>query len=140
VGIKRYEDLEVWKIAHQAVLATYRITAKFPADERFGLVSQMRRAAVSMAANIVEGFGRRHPNDKVKFYNYSQSSTGELSYFFRLSKDLGYVKDSSGVDALLSSSGRMLQRLVQVTSGRLKARPPSDGSPPSPPQLPDSNC
>jgi len=115
VGIKRYEDLEVWKTAHQALLATYRITRTFPADERFLLIDQMRRAAMSIAANIVEGFGRRHPKDKIRFYNMSQGSAEELSYFYRVSKDLGYVKEYIEVGQLLDSTSRMLKRLVQKT-------------------------
>ena len=122
----------MWKFSHQAVLATYRITATLPADERFGLVSQMRRAAVSIAANIVEGFGRSHPKDKVNFYNYSQASVEELSYYYLLSKDLGYVGEISQVDRLLESVGRMLRKLVQVTSGRSRARPPNPAAPPLP--------
>lgn len=115
MGIKRYEDLEVWKTAHQALLATYRITRTFPADERFLLIDQMRRAAMSIAANIVEGFGRRHPKDKIRFYNMSQGSAEELSYFYRVSKDLGYVKEYIEVGQLLDSTSRMLKRLVQKT-------------------------
>ncbi len=78
MGITRFNDLEVWKIAHRAVLETCRITKSFPSDERFGLVQQMRKAAVSVPANTAEGFGRRRPNDKVRFYNMSQASIEEL--------------------------------------------------------------
>ena len=75
----------------------------------------MRRAAMSIAANIVEGFGRRHPKDKIRFYNMSQGSAEELSYFYRVSKDLGYVKEYIEVGQLLDSTSRMLKRLVQKT-------------------------
>ena len=70
----RFEDLEVWKKAHGLVLKTYRITKTFPSEEKFGLVSQMRRAAVSIAANIAEGFKKRSLKDKANFYNISQGS------------------------------------------------------------------
>ena len=115
VGIKRYEDLEVWQFAHRAVLETYRITRSFPGDERFGLISQMRRAAVSIAANIAEGFGRRHSNDKIHFFNMSQTSLDEVTYYFRLAKDLGYIKENVEVIQLLESTARMLNRLIQKT-------------------------
>lgn len=129
MGTRRYEDLEVWKFAHRAVLETYRIPRGYPSDERYGLVTQMSRSAVSVAANIAEGFGRRQPRDKIKFYNYSQGSVEELSYYFRVSKDLGYVADCGEVGGLLDSTGRMLKRLVQKTAGGL----------PHLPQVPDSS-
>jgi len=70
--IERFEDLEVWKKAHTLVISIYKITGQFPGEERFGLVSQMRRAAISIAANIAEGFKRRSPRDKTSFYNISR--------------------------------------------------------------------
>lgn len=115
MSIEKYEDLEAWQFAHQAVLATYRLTRGFPPDERFGLVSQMRRAAVSIPGNIVEGFRRRYVRDKIRFYNYSQSSIDELDYYFRASKDLGYVKDYSEVSRLLGSAARKLTVMIQKT-------------------------
>ena len=115
MSITKYEDMEVWETAHQALLATCRITRTFPADERFLLVDQMRRAAMSIAANIVEGFGRRHPKDKIRFYNMSQGSAEELSYFYRVSEDLEYLKDCAEVEQQLNSTARMLKRLIQKT-------------------------
>jgi four helix bundle protein len=112
VGIERFTDFEVWRIAHQAVVEIYRITKAFPSDERFGLIQQMRRSAVSVPANIAEGFGRRHPKDKVRFYNMSQASIEELRYYLILAGDLGYAKDLTGVGGLLDSTARMLKRLV----------------------------
>jgi four helix bundle protein len=115
MGIKRYEDLEVWKFAHRVVLETYRITKTFPSDERYGLVSQMRRSAVSIAANIAEGFGRRHSNDKIRFYNMSQTSLNEVTYYYLVAKDLGYINDNLEVTQLLDSTARLLSRLIQKT-------------------------
>jgi len=115
MGIKKYEDLEVWKFAHRVVLETYRITKKFPFGERYGLVSQMRRSAVSIAANIAEGFGRRHSNDKIRFYNMSQTSLNEVTYYYLVAKDLGYLNDNLEVTQLLDSTARMLNRLIQKT-------------------------
>jgi len=115
VGIARFEDLRVWKAAHQVVLATYRMTRSFPIDERFGLIQKMKRAAGSIVANIAEGFGRRRPKDRVRFYNISQASIEELRYYFRLSRELGPVKDLEGVDGCLDDTARMLKGLVSKT-------------------------
>jgi len=112
VGIARFDGLEVWKAAHQAALETYRITATLPSDERYGLVQQMRRSAASIPANITEGFGRRQPRDKIRFYNISQASIEELRYYLILCRDLGYVKQYSEVSQYLDSTARMLKRLV----------------------------
>jgi len=88
MGIEKFSDLQVWREAHQLVLRVYEITRKFPSDERFGLISQMRRAALSIPANIAEGFKRRGLQDKIQFYNTAPGSLEELKYFFIVSKDL----------------------------------------------------
>jgi four helix bundle protein len=89
----RFTQLEVWKKAHQNVLDVYRLTQGFPADERFLMVSQMRRAAISIPANIAEGYGRRAPRDKARCYTISQGSAEELAYLVILARDLGYAKE-----------------------------------------------
>ncbi len=86
--ILHFRQLETWE-SHKLVLTVYQVTKRFPGDERFGLVSQMRRAAISIPANIAEGFKRRGVQDKIRFYNISEGSLEELKYFFILSKDLG---------------------------------------------------
>ncbi len=92
---KRFEELEVWKKAHNLTLEIYRLTKSFPNDERFGLISQMRRAATSVPANIAEGYRKRTKKDKLNFYNIAQGSLDELKYYLILSKDLGYTEDAS---------------------------------------------
>lgn len=72
--VRKFEDLEVWQKAHWLVLNIYKITADFPAEEKFGLISQMRRAAISIPANVVEGYKKRSPRDKANFYNMAQAS------------------------------------------------------------------
>jgi four helix bundle protein len=116
--LERFEDLLVWQRAHALTLTVYRMTARFPAEERFGLVSQMRRAAVSVPANIAEGFKRRSRPDKVRFYNISQGSLEELRYYLVLSRDLGYVSDVGTVTAELDEVGRMLHGLVASVVSR----------------------
>jgi four helix bundle protein len=111
--IERFEDLEVWKKAHKMVLETYRVTKDFPGEERFGLVPQRRRAAISIAANIADGFKKRTLKDKSNFYNISQGSLEELRYYFILSADLGYSKDNKSVIYLFEEVGRMLHGLIK---------------------------
>jgi four helix bundle protein len=110
--------LEVWQRAHQLALAVYRVTKSFPDDERYGLVSQMRRAAVSVPANIAEGFKRQGRADKIRFYNTGETSLEEVKYYFILSRDLGYVTDIGQLMADAETVSRMLYRLIESVSGK----------------------
>ena len=87
---KSFRDLLVWQKAHEFVLAVYRLTGGFPGHETYGLSSQLRRAAVSIAANIAEGFKRRGKADKARLMNVAQGSIEESRYYLILSQDLGY--------------------------------------------------
>src|SRR5882757_3443946 len=87
---KSFEQLIAWQKAHQFVLATYRFTDNFPRTEIYGLTSQLRRAAVSIPANIAEGFKKRGRADKVRFFNIAQGSLEECRYYLILAKDLNY--------------------------------------------------
>ncbi|MBI4565802.1 MAG: four helix bundle protein [Planctomycetes bacterium] len=116
MGIVSFTQLEVWPYAHQAALATYKITHAFPKQELFGLTAQMRKAAVSIPANIAEGFRRRQPKDKMRFYNMSQGSVEELRYYLILGKDLGYTRSVEETNKLLDSVSRMLKRLILTIS------------------------
>jgi four helix bundle protein len=87
---KRFQDLFVWQKAHQYVLSVYKHTNKYPKSELYGLVSQMRRAVVSVPANIAEGFKRRTKADKLHFLIIAYGSLEESRYYLILSKDLGY--------------------------------------------------
>jgi len=86
-----FTELEVWKNSHKFVLNVYKLTQLFPKCEIYGLVSQFRRAAVSIAANIAEGYKRQSKREKIRFYNISQSSIEECRYYVILSHDLGYI-------------------------------------------------
>jgi four helix bundle protein len=88
---RSFEELLVWRKAHQFVLDVYRTTKSFPKEELFGLTSQYRRAAVSIAANIAEGYGKKGKSDKLRFYNISEGSINECRYYIILSRDLAYV-------------------------------------------------
>ena len=87
---KRFQDLIVWQKAHQFVLSVYSFTAAFPKTEIYGLTSQFRRAAVSIPANIAEGFKKRTKPDKAKFFNIAQGSSEECRYYLILSNDLNF--------------------------------------------------
>ncbi len=100
-------DVVVWQKAHEFVLCVYSLTQCFPKHEMFGLTSQFRRAAVSIAANIAEGFGRRSPAEKARFLNIAGSSLEECRYYVILAHDLGYA-DTKALDGALDEIGRRL--------------------------------
>jgi four helix bundle protein len=108
---KSFEELLVWKKAHQFVLEVYSITRSFPKNEMFGLTSQFRRAAISIAANISEGYKRRGKADKVRFMNISQASIEECRYYLRLSKDLDYEYNNNLLSNLKEIS-KMLEAYI----------------------------
>lgn len=87
-----FKDIEVWQKAHQLVLHIYETSKHFPKEEMFGLSSQLRRAAVSIPANIAEGFKRQGTKDKIRFYNIAQSSLEEVRYYLILVKVLDFAK------------------------------------------------
>jgi four helix bundle protein len=87
---RSFQDLIVWQKAHQFVLSAYRLTERFPRNEQYGLTSQLRRAAVSIPANIAEGYKKKGRADKVRFLNIAQGSLEECRYYLILTKDLGY--------------------------------------------------
>jgi four helix bundle protein len=104
---KTFEDLNVWRKSHDLVLEVYRLTRAFPTHEQFGLTSQVRRAAVSIPANLAEGFKKVGLPDKLRYFNISQGSLEEVRYYLILTKDLGYA-DTDYLKAHVSEVGRML--------------------------------
>lgn len=90
-----HHRLIVWKEAHRFVLLTYRATESFPKHELYGITSQLRRAAVSIATNLVEGSTRSSAKDRVRFIGISQGSSKECAYLLELSKDLTYLDDET---------------------------------------------
>jgi four helix bundle protein len=95
-----FQDLIVWQKAHRLVLDVYRVTKDFPSHETYGLRSQIRRAAVSIAANIAEGFVKRGKADKARFFNMAQGSLEEVRYYLILAHDLGYAPKDELLNAL----------------------------------------
>lgn len=101
---KSFEDVEVWKKAHKWVLKIYKLSEDFPKHELFGLTSQLRRASVSVPANIAEGFRKIGKADKLRFYNIAQGSLEECRYYLILARDLDYgeVKDLQSEAEIIS--------------------------------------
>ena len=91
--MQRFTDLKVWQRSHALVLRIYPITRTFPADERFGLTSQLRRAAMSVPSNIAEGSKRKSKADFAHFLNVAEGSSAETEYLAMLARDLGYVTE-----------------------------------------------
>ena len=114
---KTYKDLVVWQKAHQWVLSVYQYTGRFPKHELYGLTSQFRRAAVSVPANIAEGFRRRGRADKARFMNIAQASLAESQYYQILAQDLGY----GDVDELSSQLEEISKLLDAYTKAILSS-------------------
>ena len=102
----------MWQLAHAFVLGVYSISRGFPRDELFGLTSQLRRAAVSVPANITEGYRKHGDADKVRYYNISQASLDEAAYHLRLSHDLGYA-DTQELRQQADRVARMLSSYIR---------------------------
>ena len=107
----KFEDVVAWQKAHRFAVETYKATRHFPEDERFGLVSQFRRAAVSIEANIAEGYKKLSRTDKLRFFNISQGSIEECRDYLLLARDLEYFAegDFERMYLALEDASRMLQ-------------------------------
>ena len=90
---KTFQNVIAWKKAHDFVLTFYKYKQSFPADERFSLTAQFQRAAVSIAANIAEGYKKISKADKLRFFNIAQGSLEECRYYIILSYDIGYITE-----------------------------------------------
>ena len=110
------EDLEVFQLAHALVLRVYELTRTFPREETFGLVTQLRRAAASVVANLVEGAGRLSRAEYRQFAGIARGSAAEARYHLLLARDLGYIAhdDSRQLREDYSRVGQMLTRLAQA--------------------------
>ena len=104
--------MDVWKNAHSFVLDVYRVTEKFPPEEKYGLANQFRRAAVSIPANIAEGFRKFTAADKARFLNTAEGSLEECRYYCILSQDLGYV-DTDTLREALDGIARQLSAYIK---------------------------
>jgi four helix bundle protein len=106
--------MSVWKKSIDLLLKIYEITKSFPSDERFGLVSDMRRAINSVSHNFAEGFGRYEPRDKTRFYKISRGSGYELMSQSFASFKLGYIPDRTTMDEIISSTSEIVNELTAL--------------------------
>jgi four helix bundle protein len=110
---KSFEDVVLWQKAHKFVLDIYKITKLFPREELYGLTSQIRRSAVSIPANFVEGFKKKSNADKIRYYNIAQGSLNETKYYLRLIKDLEYY-DTTELLGDLDEVAKMLEAYISA--------------------------
>ena len=115
---KIFKDLIVWQKAHRFVLDVYKITASFPANELYCLTSQFRRAAISVPANIAEGFKRTYHKDKVRFLNIAQSSLEECRYYIILAADLAYC-DCKDLQNSLEEVSKLLESCKKSVESKI---------------------
>lgn len=113
---KSFEQLLVWQKAHQFVLGVYRHTESFPKQEIYGLTSQLRRAAVSLPANIAEGFKKRGRADKARYLNIAQGSLEECRYYLILAQDLNY-----GETAALKHQLEEVSKMLEAYASKILA-------------------
>jgi len=113
--IKSFRDLDVWKLGMDIVVDVYEVTKSFPKEEVYGLISQMRRAAVSIASNIAEGFNRYHNKEYRQFLYIALGSCAELETQIEVSMSLGYITQSERDTIIekLDHEGRMLKSLIK---------------------------
>ena len=114
---KTFKDLVVWQKAHRFVLTTYSLTASFPSSEVYCLTSQVRRAAISIPANIAEGFKKRGLSDKLRFLNIAQGSLEECRYYIILVEDLGYA-ETADMESLLEEISKLLFAYASATESK----------------------
>jgi four helix bundle protein len=116
-GIKSYRDLQVWQKGMQLASLVYRASRVLPKDEQFGLISQMRRAAVSVPSNIAEGYGRRSRADYVRFLNMAMGSLYELQTQSEIAVNIGYFEDAESQP--LAANARELERMLSAMIRKL---------------------
>lgn len=122
--IRSFTDLIVWQEGHKLVIMIYEITKKFPREETYSLVDQMRRAATSITSNIAEGFGRQGYKEKLHFYYQAQGSLIELKNQILISKDVGYL-EPDGLNRLAEKANAthaLLQGFITKTKSFLNLK------------------
>ncbi len=127
-----FKKLQVWQKSHQLTLVVYKVTAKFPSQEMYGLTSQIRRACASIPANIAEGCGRAGGGDLARFLQVAAGSASELHYHLILAHDLGLLEQSQFKSLESETIGlkRMLASLIEKVRSERKQPPPEKGNGP----------
>jgi four helix bundle protein len=120
--MKNFRDLQVWQKAHELTVESYRATVAFPKREMYGITSQIRRCAASVAANIAEGCGRRGNGEFQRFLGIAAGSASELEYHFLLAHDLGFLDDVGhrNLNRRIVEVKRMLAALIRKVESERK--------------------
>ncbi len=126
MALKTYRELEVWQRAMDLVVSVYRLSGELPAQEKYGLISQLQRAAVSIPANIAEGYGRSHRGDYLHHLSMARGSLAELETHMTLVVRLGFMAREGMLEtwSLAQDVGQMLTRLIQSLEGKSGMRNP----------------
>ncbi len=114
MNFDNFTKMHVWQLAFELLVKIYKITSQFPSEEKFGLVSDMKRAANSITHNIAEGFGRFEPKDKTRFYKISRGSCFELASQVLVSSALEFLKNDSDRDELLELIKNIIKELNSI--------------------------
>ena len=119
--IVSFSDLESWKQAHKLAITIYQITKQFPKEEVFGLISQMRRCAVSITSNIAEGFSRQSYKEKIQFYSMALGSVTEIQNQLLLVRDIKYIdeEDFSQIAEQAITVHKLLNGLIKKSKEKI---------------------
>lgn len=120
--IRSYRDLEAWRLSVRLTKIVYRVSSGFPADERYGLTSQVRRAAVSIASNIAEGWGRGTTSDYLRFLRMARGSMYEVETQLIIARELGFVDDEKYeyTEGAIDEAGRVFGGLIRSIEKKQK--------------------
>ncbi|ACM93115.1 S23 ribosomal [Nautilia profundicola AmH] len=120
--MRNWKDLKIWQNSHQLVLEIYRILNNFPKTEEYGIISQLKRAVVSVPINIVEGHSRNSNKDFLRFVYISRGSLEEVKYLMLLSKELGYIKhqEYANIENKLSEISYMINSFIKFLKNNSK--------------------
>jgi four helix bundle protein len=114
--IKSFTELPAWQEGHQLVLIIFRAVKNFPADEALGFTNQIKRSALGITSNIVEGFGRKVFKEKVQFYTFALKSVREIQNYILIARDLGYL-DRASFDKIAEQSSVVIKLCATLVKG-----------------------
>jgi four helix bundle protein len=128
--MRNYRDLQVWKKSHNVALDLYKVSQCFPREELYGMTSQIRRAAISIGANLAEGCGRQTSGELARFVRIAMGSASELDYHLLVSRDLGFMNDNdfSRITAGLTEVRKMLTAFLSSVEEQIELRSKSAGT------------
>lgn len=127
-GYQKYTDLDVWKQARILASVIYEITGSYPKSEQFGIISQIRRCAISVPSNIAEGCGRQHTKETIQFLNISRGSLYELETQLYISKDLKFINEEQLNTCLqqIENLGKLINGFIRFKNSTIKANKPTN--------------